>query len=268
VYTLVWSCNDCVQIREQHCGDGDELQSLRVSTSVCTGQCAWAPNVNVSIRGAVSSHLHHLNLCLFRGKNTCVGLSGDRVPTCQEWEAQKQVNTPVLCARVVNNLVAGVRRDSTAAPAVPRDGIMQMRAAGMRYNALKHISRSKNSADAQREGDKLLDEALEAERRAAQGDEKLLARAQRRADRLQLLRARGMLTPGDIACYRKVHDPADEARWRGEIGREEDGEQASLVKSQVALHVMVEIEVSRAGHATLMLINPLLRCERGCRSFR
>ena len=66
----------------------------------------------------------------------------------QEWEAQKQVNTPALCAKVLNNLIAGVRRDATAAPAIPRDGIMATRAAGMRFNALKHISRAKNSAEA------------------------------------------------------------------------------------------------------------------------
>lgn len=124
----------------------------------------------------------------------------------QEWEAQKQVNTPALCAKVLNNLVAGVRRDTAAAPAIPRDGIMAMRAAGMRYNALKHISRAKHSATGQAEGSRLLDEALAAERSAARGDDKLLARAQRRAQRLELLRARGMLSPGDIACYRTALD--------------------------------------------------------------
>lgn len=165
------------------------------------------------------------------------------------------MNTPVLCAKVVNNLVAGVRRDSSAALAVPRDGIMQIRAAGMRYNALKHVSRSKNSAAAQREGDKLLDEALEAERRAAQGDEKLLARAQRRADRLQLLRARGMLSPGDIACYR----PASPCELASSAPLE-------AFKAQEAMHVMVEIDVSTAGHAHLKLINPLLRREISCRA--
>jgi hypothetical protein len=124
----------------------------------------------------------------------------------QEWEAQKQVNTPALCAKVLNNVVAGVRRDPAAAPAIPRDGIMAMRAAGMRFNALKHISRAKNSVAGQAEGSRLLDEALAAERGAARGDEKLLARAQRRAQRLELLRTRGMLSPGDIACYRTAPD--------------------------------------------------------------
>ena len=134
----------------------------------------------------------------------CASLAG------QEWEAQKQVNTPALCAKVLNNLIAGVRRDATAAPAIPRDGIMATRAAGMRFNALKHISRAKNSAEAA-EGSRLLDEALAAERSAARGDEKLLARCQRRAHRLELLRARGMLSPGDIACYRKAFDDGNAA---------------------------------------------------------
>ena len=190
-------------------------------------------------------------------------LSADLAPTCQEWEAQKQVNTPALCAKVVNNLVAGVRSDSTAAPAVPRDGIMQMRAAGMRYNALKHISRSKNSVAAHQEGDKLLDEALEAERRAARGDDNLLARAQRRSDRLQLLRARGMLNPGDIACYRsKTADGVEEVSSRGEASREEDGEQV-LANAHETMQVMVKIEVAKAGRATLTLTTSLLSCERG-----
>ena len=120
------------------------------------------------------------------------------------------MNTPALCAKVLNNLIAGVRRDATAAPAIPRDGIMATRAAGMRFNALKHISRAKNSVEAA-EGSRLLDEALAAERSAARGDEKLLARCQRRAHRLELLRARGMLSPGDIACYRKAFDDGNAA---------------------------------------------------------
>ena len=121
------------------------------------------------------------------------------------------MNSPALCAKVVNSIVAGVRRDPSAAPAIPRDGIMELRAAGMRYNALKHISRAKNSAAGQAEGGRLLDEALRAERSAARGDEKLLARAQRRQDRLRLLRARGTLCPGDIACYRKAAHAGDAA---------------------------------------------------------
>ena len=119
------------------------------------------------------------------------------------------MNSTLLCAKVVNSVVAGVRRDPLAAPAIPRDGIMALRAAGMRYNALKHISRAKNSAAGQAEGGRLLDEALGAERSAARGDEKLLARAQRREDRLRLLRARGTLSPGDIACYRKAAHAGD-----------------------------------------------------------
>lgn len=47
-------------MREQLCGVGDELLELRVSTSVCTGQCAWAPNVNISIRGSVRRRTHTL----------------------------------------------------------------------------------------------------------------------------------------------------------------------------------------------------------------
>ena len=120
------------------------------------------------------------------------------------------MNTPALCAKVLNNLIASVRRDPTAPPAIPRDGIMATRAAGMRFNALKHISRAKNSAEAA-EGSRLLGEALAAERSAARGDEKLLARCQRRAHRLELLRARGMLSPGDIACYRKALGDGDAA---------------------------------------------------------
>ena len=173
------------------------------------------------------------------------------------------MNTPALCAKVVNNLVAGVRRNSSAAPAVPRDGIMQMRAAGMRYNALKHISRSKNSVAAHHEGDKLLDEAFEAERRAARGDDNLLARAQRRADRLQLLRARGMLNPGDIACYRsKAADGVEEVSSRGEAYCKKEGGEQVLAIAHETMQVMVKIEVTTAGRATLTLTNSLLSCER------
>ena len=77
---------------------------------------------------------------------------------------------------------------------------------------------------------------------------------------------RGRLSPGDIACYRKASDGADEASSQGEAGREEDREEAWLVKAQEAMHVMVEIDVSTAGHAHLKLINPLLRREISCRA--
>lgn len=166
----------CSEVREQSTGaNAASMQSMRVSTSVCTGQCAWAPNVNVSICGS-------------------------------EWEAQKQVNTPQLCAKVVNGVVSSIAGGQPGTElAIPRDGIMQMRAAGMRFNALKQLSRAKTKAQ-EREGAKLLDEALAAERGAARGDEVLLARVHRRAARLQILLERKMLSPGDIACYKKTSE--------------------------------------------------------------
>ena len=166
----------------------------------------------------------------------------------QEWEAQKQVNTPALCAKVVNAVVASVRQDATT-PAIPRDGIMQMRAAGMRFAAMKHISRSKNSAAAEQEGVKLLDEALAAERSAARGEGQLLARVERRAKRLELLRARGMLTPGDIACYNKTKH-GDGAIKDSDNARSDAGCKAESDKMSMAT---VRIHVAGSGEARLTI---------------
>lgn len=158
----------------------------------------------------------------------------------------------------------------------------------MRYNALKHISRAKNSAAGQAEGGRLLDEALGAERSAARGDEKLLARAQRREDRLLLLRARGTLSPGDIACYRKAahHAAGDAAAHahpspdrpqigsgpaastlaeydaipqsetphqtpRGASDRTEEEEKST--RATLKIEMSLKIEVSVAGRATLTI---------------
>ena len=76
----------------------------------------------------------HPGPCMDLGvlRRTRARVASARPLSWQEWEAQKQVNTPALCAKVLNNVVAGVRRDPAAAPAIPRDGIMAMRAAGMR----------------------------------------------------------------------------------------------------------------------------------------
>jgi len=195
----------CSEVRESS-EDGECL--LRVSTSVCTQQCQWAPNVNVSIRGS-------------------------------EWEAQKQVNTPALCAKVVNGVMASIRPGST--PAIPRDGIMQNRAAGMRFNALKQISRAKTQSS-KKEGAKLLAEALTAEQGAARGEAALLARSHRRAARLLLLQERKMLSPGDIACYRKAKS------------EEESLEQSNGGKYDIVAVAEVSIRVCATGDVVLGIV--------------
>lgn len=146
---------------EELCSEvGEHSGGVCVGTSACTNQCAWAPNVNVSLQGGA-------------------------------WDAQMRIDSPQLCAKVVNSVVQSLHEklgadapEEALAPSIPVDNLMQRRAAGMRFQALKLLSRH-NSQSALREGAQLLEEAGKAEVSAARGDATLVQRAQRRVARLQ-----------------------------------------------------------------------------------
>lgn len=117
---------------------------LSVGTTACTQQCTSSPNVH---RGG---------------------------------DLHGRVDGPAECAAVVNAAAARLRLGAT--PAIARDGIMQKRAAGMRFRALKLLSRPDRAST--REGAALLAAALDAELRAAGPDPAKVERARRRRARL------------------------------------------------------------------------------------
>ena len=117
---------------------------LSVGTTACTQQCTSSPNVH---RGG---------------------------------DLHGRVDGPAECAAVVNAAAARLRLGAT--PAIARDGIMQKRAAGMRFRALKLLSRPDRAST--REGAALLAAALDAEQRAAGADPAKVERARRRRARL------------------------------------------------------------------------------------
>ena len=125
---------------------------LLVVTSGCTLQCHTAPNVATIA-------------------DTIDVLSHTRVDTAGRC-------ADVLAAAAKERRVAGA-----AASAGGVAGPMQRRAAGMRFRALRLLSR--DDAKDQKEGSLLLDSAIVAEVSAARGDTLLTARAQRREARLK-----------------------------------------------------------------------------------
>ena len=86
-------------MREELCGVGDELLELRVSTSVCTGQCAWAPNVNISIRGSVPAHAHPAITAI----TAITAIPAIRLPPCLEYAHSNVTARAGACA---NDLVS------------------------------------------------------------------------------------------------------------------------------------------------------------------
>ncbi|KAJ1479934.1 hypothetical protein T484DRAFT_1812321 [Baffinella frigidus] len=103
----------CVEIEEMCAGVGGHSGGVCVGTSACTNQCAWAPNVNVSLQGGA-------------------------------WDAQMRIDSPQLCAKVVNSVVQSLHEklgadapEEALAPSIPVDNLMQRRAAGMRLMACR-----------------------------------------------------------------------------------------------------------------------------------
>ena len=136
----------CAHARDAATGD-DPLGALTVCATSCTNLCAFAPTVSTA------------------GRAGC--------------ESYKQVDSARRCADVLGAVTDRLGPGSAGSRATPpADGPMQWRAAGMRFRALKLIGRG------DRAGHALLEKAIAAEKSAAGGCPRRLARAAAREAKL------------------------------------------------------------------------------------
>ena len=130
----------CAHARGTAAGEDDPLGALTVCAVACTNQCAFAPTVSTAGRAGCDSY--------------------------------KKIDSARRCADVLRSVTDRLGPGSAGArAAAPADGPMQWRAAGMRFRALKLMGRG------DRAGRALLEEAIAAEKSAAGGCPRRLARA-------------------------------------------------------------------------------------------
>jgi hypothetical protein len=157
----------CVELEElcseatfRQGGARKSAPAISVERIGCSHQCDLAPLVQVLINPRSTSESRHS-------------------------VRMESADGPAQCKRIVFNALDAYEPDLSPERSGV-DGLMQRRAANMRWEALRVLARSTSqNGKARREGLKLLDDAIEADIRAAGGDEARLERASRRAARLR-----------------------------------------------------------------------------------